>query len=102
MIEKIVKILCPDCVDGKCYNIGVFGESKCEGECPTRDTAQELIDAGFVQVVRCGKCVQFEKRKGAKYGVCLYFSEICDTPVHMTADDYCSHGEEDNHETLAD
>ena len=52
--------------------------------------------ADVVEVVRCGKCVHFEEHKGAKYGVCLYYSEICDTPVHMTAEDYCSHGEEND------
>ena len=62
----------------------------------------EVPAADVVEVVRCGKCVHFEEHKGAKYGVCLYYSEICDTPVHMTAEDYCSRGEVDNHETLVD
>lgn len=53
--------------------------------------ATEINDV--VEVVRCKDCVHFEKHKGAKYGVCLYFSDMCDTLVHVTAEDYCSRGE---------
>ena len=53
----------------------------------------EVPAADVVKVVRCGKCVHFEEHKGAKYGVCLYFSDMCDTLVHVTAEDYCSRGE---------
>lgn len=94
MLEKLLKIICPDHVDGKCYyNVGLFGESECGGGCPKRDAAQELIDAGFVQVVRCKDCKHAQRQELKKSGgfeglICEYDQE------HFTAGDhFCSCGE---------
>lgn len=104
--KAIMNIVCEawdECHESKCTNCPDRPKKLMSVvECFSLKFSRKLMEVGYAPVVRCGRCVHFEEHKGAKYGVCLYLSEICDTPVHVTADDYCSHGEVDNHETLAD
>lgn len=94
MVEKIVKIICPNYDDGKCTcNAHQFGIRRCDGPCPVRMDAGSIIDAGFVQVVRCKDCKHWLTHNGARYGVCGYLGDLCGELVHVTGKDYCSHGE---------
>lgn len=94
MLEKILKVICKGYDGGKCtYNSHQFGVRKCEGSCPVRSDAGRLIDAGFVQVVRCKECKHWQSHKGARYGVCMYLEDLSGDLVHTLAQDYCSRGE---------
>lgn len=53
-------------------------------------------------IVKCRNCCHWSVCRDARYGICGYLEDLCGELVHMTADDYCSHGEVDYHETLAD
>ena len=53
-------------------------------------------------IVKCRNCCHWAVCRDARYGICGYLEDLCGELVHVTAEDYCSHGEVDNHETLAD
>ena len=94
MLEKLLKIICKRYDGGKCMcNAHQFGVRNCDAACPVRLDAGSIIEAGFVQVVRCKDCKHWLTHNGARYGVCMYLEDLSGDLVHTLAEDYCSRGE---------
>ena len=56
------------------------------------DDLKKTIDEK-ANVVKCRNCCHWAVCRDTRYGICGYLEDLCGELVHVTGEDFCSHGE---------